>query len=232
MRARGREGPVGRNQKLIPQTTTTPIIPIIQNHAHHGSPSPPKAPNNSGRGAGGEGAGRSGARSTPHPPPHPTRFPKQQPTQNPKNPNSETKLAVNLPSQRQVCSKFPFHPKPQILRKPPSHNPHTTISIPYLTLHPESHHKTPQTRTCRSSRPPSGNFRQIAAKTATSPTPKTDRKTDRLSPIRNLRHPRRPRSHNQILRPIVSSHTHDEVPARVMLTMQHHPFLLPRRKFI
>ncbi len=126
-----------RHQLIPPSTTIHPPLPL------------------GGRGAGGEGAGKGGARrsqpKTKPPNNHnhhhshhskscPSWFTHQIPRipqQNPKNPNSDNKLAVNLPFQQQVCSNFPFHPSPQILRKPPSHNPQTPISAPYHAPLPE-----------------------------------------------------------------------------------------------
>ena len=133
----------------------------IHRRHQHPTPSPPKHPTTAGEESGVRP--RRGAvpvalphRDTPnnynhHHSNHSKSCPSwfTQPTPNPKNPNSETKLAVNLPFQRQVCSNFPFHPNHQTLRKPPSHNPQTPIPAPFLTPHPESHHKTPQMRTCR-----------------------------------------------------------------------------------
>ena len=160
-------GPEGLpSPKPKPQTTTTPIIPIIQNHAHHGSSSPPKRPPTSGEGPWVRARAGEGPEALPiHQ--HTRRdSPNNQPTPNPKNPSSDNKLAVNLPSQRQVCSKFPFHPKPQNPTKTtipqnlqtPITAPHSSPLIPIpTTKHPKCEHAALP-------RPPSGNFRQDRGK--------------------------------------------------------------------
>ncbi len=87
----GREGTDPLPQSC-PQTPTKTSIRI--------HPLSPKTPDNSGRGAGGEGAGTGGARRTPppespkHPPPQPTT------TRNPKLPVLESSvLAVRAPTR-------------------------------------------------------------------------------------------------------------------------------------
>ena len=166
-----------------PSTNTSTDYARIPNQNRHRltthTPLPQKHPTTAGEGPGVRARGREGPKGLPihqhtrrdSPNNHHTKsrfIPKSRPSR------FKPQLAVKLPFQRQVCSNFLFHQNPQILRKPPSHKPQTPIPTSFLTLHPESHHKTPRMRTCRPRDTPAarrGNFRQDRGKNSNFPNP-------------------------------------------------------------